>query len=141
MVAEDVKGYAGQGSDNQKNGKKQQSLHPTVTREALRPAIQAGCGAQSQQQPQDGQAPERIYKAQNVADAAERDGFGQLIGRQGIRLRGRLSGGLRLSGLNLGWLASGPRARTQARSDGGEQKDEAEQEQHAARKSHRIPPR
>ena len=93
MVAENIEGQAGQGADDQKSCEKEQSLHPAAAQQALSPAGQCGSKAGSQQQPQENQAPNRAGNIQNVADAAEGDGLGQLIGRQGISLRGGLGWG------------------------------------------------
>ena len=93
VLAEDIQGQAGQGRDDQQGGEEEQPLQPAAVQKTLCPASQTGGGAGGQQQPQNGHCPESVDNVENVADAAEGDGFGQLVWRQGIGLRGGLSGG------------------------------------------------
>ncbi len=67
-------------------------------------ALEAGGAAGGQQQPEDGQAPERADDVEDVADAAEGDGLGELVGRQGVGLR---AGGLRRGAAEAAWRLRG----------------------------------
>ena len=132
-VADCIQRQAGQGGNNQKDGEEEQSLEPAPARNALSPCGQTRGPARGEQQPEDGNAPERSNDAEGGADVAEGDGFGQFVGRQGVSLR---AGGLR-----WGWRwLKGRRGlgrcslRREARNLAGEQQGKAEHQQISSRK-------
>ena len=93
VVGKGIQRHSGQRDDDEKDGKEEKALQPAAAQEAFSPGGQTGGSARNQQEPENPQAPKRVYKVQPVADAAESDGPGQLVGRQGVGLRAGLCGG------------------------------------------------
>jgi hypothetical protein len=80
MVADDVRGRPARVRDDEKSSEEEQTLHPAAAQQALvQPARPAAARVASSSH-RNGQAPERAGNVQNVADAAESDGLGQLVG-------------------------------------------------------------
>src|SRR5208337_3669110 len=102
-VADDIQRQICNSSYDQIDGEEEQPLHPAPAQQAFSPGSQAGSGASCQQQPEEGQSPERTYYFEGKGDAAQGDGLGQLVGRQVIGLRaGGLCWGSRCGRRSLG---------------------------------------
>ena len=70
-------------------------MNPAAAGGADGPGFNLGGGAGGQQEPEDGDAPEGAGDGKNVLNAAEGDGFGELVRRQGVGLP-------RIAGLRIG---------------------------------------
>ena len=88
VVAVEFERQIGEGDEHEERGKEEQALQPAAMKDALGPVFESGGGAGGQKQPEEDDAPDGAGDVENVADAAEGDGFGQLVRGQRVGLCG-----------------------------------------------------
>ena len=88
VLAEPVEGEAGKRGENEEGEKEEDALHPASGGDALGPGLDAGPGMGGQQNPEEDDAPDGACDFQDVANAAEGNGFGQLVKGERVGLLG-----------------------------------------------------